>query len=144
MSYGESNIFTEILTEEVKPYSIRKEEDIRKAAEEKNCDVVFSDENHLLLDIDSQEALVTFHNSWDELSGSIGGYIESEHASKSGLPKKHIYIKLDKPMPDIWQRIALQMALGSDRIRELMHCREVMYGMENPICLFEPKKVQNG
>lgn len=115
------------------------EERIR-IARESGLEVVFADDRTLQLDLDTKDAYYLFRNQQDILGeerlGTEGDFIIEP--SKSGLPKRHVTIKLKEPA-DIWKRIALQCLLGSDLKREALNAARVLEGVPDPICFFEKK-----
>ena len=56
--------------------------------------------------------------------------------SRSGLPKRHITVTLDQPITN-YQRLALQVMLGSDRVREFLGYIQEKQGDPTPILFIE-------
>lgn len=94
----------------------------------------------LLLDLDTEAAWNTFRR----VQSLAGPYFNLgdvyEWPSKSGLPHRHVAIILEQGMHDQNTRIALQAALGSDPVREILTLRRAAHGIENASRLFVPKE----
>lgn len=104
--------------------------------------VVTPQDNQLQIDIDNQQqyeaflyAMKVVTSNWDD---SYLIDIE-DHPSKSGLPSRHITVTLPFKV-DPWQRIALQAALGSDPIRELLSATRLFRNEPNPTMFVELKQ----
>jgi hypothetical protein len=108
----------------------------RKKAERLGCDIVYGNDNTLLLDIDNEEDLHQFDKQYALLNEHVEMGLPVITASRSG--NKHISIKLTQPV-SLMERIALQTALGSDRKRELLSILGFRAGQENPVLLFKPR-----
>lgn len=99
--------------------------------------IVLPADNELQIDIDSEEDYLRFLQACAVLERN-----EVEHKiiriteSRSGYPKRHIIIEWPTLL-DPWKRIALQAALGSDHIRELLSSIRLMRGDEHPTLLVE-------
>lgn len=104
-------------------------------------DIVYPAANELQIDIDSDEQYAVFkqaiacvNRNWEE----IGEVTYEEHPSKSGFPSRHITAKMPFDV-EPWQRIALQAALGSDPIRELLSATRMLRGDIHPTLFVELK-----
>ena len=115
--------------------------------------IVYPEDNQLQLDIDSQEAYEVFQTLFRELGlDSIYEVTKTESASASGLPHRHITITLQEysahgslvpySMTE-GERIAFQLALGSDPVREFLNLKRLIYGTKRPTRLFETKEEVN-
>ena len=96
--------------------------------------VVLPEENQLQLDIDSVEHYRNFLHAAEVIMRNwpFACAIEIEdHPSSSGFPRRHITLTLPVSV-EPWQRIALQAALGSDPIRELLSATRLMRGDIHP------------
>ena len=99
--------------------------------------VCYPADNELQLDIDSEEQ----YAAWKKAEGIISrnevftAAVE-EAPSSSGLPHCHVRIRLPFDVTP-WQRIALQAALGSDPVRELLSCVRMLKGDVHPTLLVE-------
>lgn len=110
-------------------------EDIADAAD--RFDVVQSTATTLLLDLDTPEALVQFDRVLPKLAENFGPIQIDEWKSKSG--NTHAKITLSSEFP-IAIRLALQAALGSDGIREVLAVKRMLNGCVEPSVLFKPKE----
>jgi hypothetical protein len=99
---------------------------------------VYPADNELFVDIDTDAQHEAFGRSWAILSRDIPEATVSEHPSKSGLPCRHITVKLPFTVTP-WERIAFQGALGSDPVRELLSAMRLRNGSE-PATLFCEKR----
>lgn len=115
--------------------------DPEESAADLGCYVVYPKGSELQVDIDSEEAYQKFLLNYNRFcnEGAISVVSCTETPSKSGLPNRHITIKLGYTICK-WERIALQFALGSDPIRETLCVLRYSLGIENPIRFFEPIK----
>lgn len=102
-------------------------------ARSKGQEVVFGDSHHLLLDIDSKEALAHYE-SFMEMLKDLELVEESRWSSKS-LGHLHIIVQSKKYALTVSERIALQACLGSD----LKHEALSLVSYLNPCVLFKPK-----
>lgn len=100
--------------------------------------IVYPAANELQIDIDNDAHYDAFQRSWAIFGRDIPEAAISEHASKSGYPRRHITVSLPYEVT-AWQRIALQGALGSDPVRELLSAMRLQNGVE-PATLFCERK----
>jgi hypothetical protein len=121
MSYGEIN----------RTYS-----EVRTEAASQGQRVVAADDYTLQIDIDSEEDAEKWKRGSEILLRAINGKEVTIIESKSGFPHRHITIHLNKAM-DVWERIALQLCLGSHVTRETLNSYRVLVGNECPIVFFE-------
>lgn len=106
-------------------------------AKQKGLEVVFPGENELQIDIDDEAALKTYTAHEDIIENHWGIKRATKEASKSGKPGKyHITVTLKKRISPL-ERIALQMALGSDRKREVLSLVQLNNGDPNPTLFLE-------
>jgi hypothetical protein len=114
----------------------RNDTEMEEMAASKGCEVIYSDEYTLLLDLDDLASVEVFG-----LQHEIAvreGLVKQEHdvwTSRSG--KLHVRVYLPRAN-NVFQRLALQSMLGSDRKRDLLSLSRVMRGIANPIILFRP------
>lgn len=120
---------------------VRTHEQCLAWAEALNCDIRFPQPDELFIDIDTEAAWHRFLITYECLDKFIKCSCVIT-ASKSGLPKRHVVVKLDKHY-SITERIALQAIMGSDPMRELMSLKRVRddENYDTIICFFEPKVV---
>jgi hypothetical protein len=109
-----------------------------KEQEEAGFEVIFGDPKHLLLDLDTDRDLNSYDNRSDDLLRMFGHFEIERYTSKSGRGW-HVIVRLDEPIPNVLERIALQAALGSDPKREALSILRVRNGIAEPIRLFKPK-----
>jgi hypothetical protein len=86
----------------------------------------------LMLDIDTPQQLIDFQESYARLKDEsvLYGHRVSWTYSRSG--GIHIFFFLKTAVP-IMERLVLQMALGSDRVRERLSYQRVKHGDRCPI-----------
>ena len=107
-----------------------------KACLERGVKVVEPAENELFVDIDSHEAFGVFHAN----IRSMGALVENHAATLSPSRKAgryHVTVKLSRPVKDNFERILLQLLLGSDVSREMVSFREATLGLKLPTVFFE-------
>lgn len=119
-------------------YSWNESNEARQApAESLGLVVVHPRADELTIDLDSEEAFAIFEKNFE----IFNRYIAMERVplylfSKSGPPKRHVYLRLARPLSDL-ERVALQACLGSDATRELCGWFRIHYKVESPTLLFE-------
>lgn len=109
------------------------------AAKAKGMKVVIPGPTQLLLDIDNDA-----DHAWMQeqiacmASAGLTVRILSDHPSKSGLPRRHVYIDIGMELSAI-ERIAWQACIGSDRRREILSLLRVKHRHIDrpPTVLFE-------
>jgi hypothetical protein len=111
--------------------------EMEEAAEK--FDVVQSDATSLLLDLDTPEALAQYQRVLPKLLDNYDVVSTQSWLSKSG--NTHVRIELGREMT-LPERLALQAALGSDGVRELLSLRRFHNGIAEPSRLFRPKVVE--
>ncbi len=107
-----------------------------KVCLERGVKVVEPADNELFVDIDSHEGFGVFHAN----IGSLGDLVESHAATLSPSRKAgryHVTVKLSRPVKDNFERILLQLLLGSDVAREMVSFREATLGLKLPTVFFE-------
>ena len=104
-----------------------------------NASVVQADERTLQIDIDSEEDFVRWQRAHAMLSKVIDLSDSEVTISKSGLPHRHITIHLKNQSYSLFERIALQVCLGSDLWRETLNLYRALKGLDN-VCFFEKKE----
>jgi hypothetical protein len=130
-------------SEEVLDYMLHTEPNSQRAIDEAaklGMDVVFPQENQLQLDIDNEDAYDYMNGVLDVLETHWGIAKFEEHPSKSGLPKRHVTITLDKEL-SATERVLLQACMGSDRKRELLSYLQVLNGDAHPILFIEKRQL---
>lgn len=115
---------------------VRSYEEAVALADTQGKKVVPADNFTLQIDIDSEEDFRRWKNASDLLK-VINPESVNIISSSGGFPHRHITVNLGTYM-DVWKRIALQVLLGSDFVREKMNAYRVLKGdMECPIAFFE-------
>ena len=116
--------------------------DFIKLVEEEGGKVVIAAKDELQIDLDTEED----YKRWLRSSEIFFRYVDITKVmvtpSYSGLPHRHITIKLPFKVGR-WQRLALQAALGSDPIRELLSSIRYMEGDKYPTLFRENKEIEN-
>lgn len=109
----------------------------KERATAEGFEVVVADDHTLLLDLDDVSSIETYKRmrvvlfEWKE-PASI-----NEWLSKSG--NIHVMIRLTEPLA--WsRRYALQAALGSDRMREMLGVIQMLNGCDEASILFKPRR----
>lgn len=97
--------------------------------------VRMADDNHLLLDLDDEAAIARFAKLRPKLADLFGAKVVEEYESRSGPGHLHVILELGEPFPAAF-RIALQAAMGSDPLRELLSLRRLANGVVEPSRLF--------
>ncbi len=115
----------------------------REEAEAGGFTVHQGDGQHLLLDLDGDQARSYFERHLPRVSDAMEVYgcsleIQDEWPSKSGHGW-HVILRLSKPLP-VTERMVLQAALGSDLTRELLSLSRYWTGNLEPHLLFRPAK----
>ena len=129
---------------------------IHKAADDNNCIPVTPAEDELQLDLDSEEAweyfqarlvnlkqdLIAIEDQNNGLGAALAMPLPTYEwwPSKSGLPKRHVIVKLPGKVFDNYERLAWQYVLGDDPVRGAMNFRRVLLGIPDPFVLFKPKE----
>ena len=87
--------------------------DPEEAARARGCLVVYPKDNELQIDCDSEDAFEEFKKRWEEFKAVVTYEVEwSATPSSSGLPHRHITVTAKKSFFSVWERVALQFALG--------------------------------
>ncbi len=104
--------------------------------------VVLPEENQLLIDIDSPEALAVYEKNLPKFQMHVAVVLNEERkASRNG--NTHIYVTLDRNV-DTAERVMFQAFLGSDQTRELLSYVRIINDDPNPTLFIEkPTLLQN-
>lgn len=109
-------------------------------AAEKNCRVRYPAPNELFLDIDNDDDFEHFEAALAILRTHIEVDGFDVTVSRSGVPNRHIVVRLVRPVANDMERVLLQAVLGSDRVHEMLSLIAMKKGtMTHPTLLFEPK-----
>lgn len=114
-------------------------------AEKVGCVVVYPEPNQLQIDLDSEEAFTQHERLLLEFfyRGTVVKYTMDPPVvtpSKSGYPHRHITLSFHDHIFTEWERIGMQMMLGSDPVRERLNALRLASGIDRPCRLFEPKE----
>jgi hypothetical protein len=110
----------------------------RRAAEANGFEVIFANPHLLLLDLDTEEDFARFVKVYKRAKTLFGLENLQWWPSKSGPPHRHVSITIAFAL-SVEERIALQAALGSDPLREILNLKRLRVGVEEPSRLFCPK-----
>ena len=98
--------------------------------------VVLPGPRDLFVDIDTEADYLWLKAQLNTLAAlPFGIRIMRELPSKSGLPRRHVYLKTTRVLTPV-ERIALQACLGSDRKRELLSMMRVYLETKRPATIF--------
>jgi hypothetical protein len=118
-------------------YGLNNFEDAVEKAKSKGKIIIEPTDNELQLDIDSKEQYNILAARMMELNeNSHCIFHTQEFPSQGGAWHKHIYLKLAVDTP-ILERIALQLFLGSDPVKEYLSLCLVKIGDPHPVLMFE-------
>lgn len=121
---------------------MRTQERCAEWAAQLGCDLVVASDRELFIDIDTEHQFQVFSHVVRALKTHIACKVVRIDPSKQELPHRHIVVELREPLPLV-VRVALQAALGSDPMRELLSTIRAMNGEENVVLFFEKKKENN-
>jgi len=107
-------------------------------AEAEGLAVVLPLINEIQIDIDDEHSYEIYESVLPIISKYYGILDVHERESRSGYPKRHITLTLGKTVNQ-YERIALQLALGSDRIREVLGIVQANLGDPSPTLFLEKK-----
>jgi len=107
-----------------------------REAQDNGLVVVYPESNQLQIDIDSDRAFEIFLEMKHLLDKFFVVRGVTILPSRSGLPKRHITVTLHNPITN-YQRLALQVMMGSDRVREFLGYIQEMQGDPTPILFIE-------
>lgn len=115
---------------------VMSEEYIKDITKDNIFKVVIPAEDELQIDLDSEEDHKRYNHAAEIFFRYIAPVDIKTATSSSGEGRCHITIKLPFKA-SLWQRLALQAALGSDHIREILSCIQLLEGDNNPILFKE-------
>jgi hypothetical protein len=79
-----------------------------------------------------------FDRGMDVMIKHFNAQVIKSTPSRSGLPKRHLIVRLNRPVSNA-ERIALQAALGSDPVREILGIVRVQHNDPHPTLFLESK-----
>jgi len=126
-----------------RPLSVERFEADRATALKRGFTIVDSDDYTLTLDLDGPEAGARLALVFERASELFGLTITERWPSKSGAAgHEHVVISVTDHGPlDATTRIAIQVILGSDPVRELLALKRLENGVAEPSQLFKPRRV---
>lgn len=114
-------------------------------AKDNGLDVVYPKNNELFLDIDGDSEYAVFTknlNILEQFFGKVTFVTSPSRNSTNTAPRFHVTVKLEKPVKSNFERIALQVFLGSDRTREFLGWVRAENRDAEPSIFFEKKVAQ--
>lgn len=105
--------------------------------------IVYPKDDELFIDLDSESAYGNFQERFQYVkvvSDEWGSASYKTTPSKSGLPKRHVVIRVPGKVFSDYERLALQFAFGSDFIREALSAFRGACGNKNLSVFFEVDK----
>jgi hypothetical protein len=113
-------------------------EDAGLIAESENCNLIVAKPNELLLDYDQAEMPIEYYRMLPLVKKLFGVAGIERWSSRGG--NCHVRIRLWVSKLDWGQRIALQAAMGSDPVKEMIALSRGHFKIrEEPVVLFQPK-----
>jgi hypothetical protein len=117
-------------------------------AQNENLDVKFPKANELFIDLDNDISFALFKKQMDILKKYVGILQQHKYpwdyavtASRHGLPGRHIVVVLKSDVTEV-ERVALQAAMGSDRVRELLGYVQAKNNDPHPTLFLENKPLE--
>ncbi len=112
------------------------------AAKRLGLKVRIPEPDELFIDIDNDEDYEIFEENYEILRANlqvVDGVLASKKVavSKSGLPNRHVVVKLGRPVLNPLERLLYQALLGSDRKHELLSYLALCGGHAAPTMFFE-------
>lgn len=102
------------------------------------CSILFPQKDELFIDIDSNDSFEVFCENFRLLKDARIIVGEPKvWPSKSGLPHRHIIVKVNSLVLARLDKITLQLILGSDRKHEMWSYLASVAGHPNPTLFFE-------
>lgn len=114
-------------------------DDPQETAEKLGLQIVEPGPRDVFVDIDT-DADYRHLTAMLDVVNAVEVYLKigAEYPSKSGLPRRHVYVVADRDLTPV-ERIAIQATLGSDRKRELLSLLRVwLHTDRQPTVFFEP------
>jgi len=108
-----------------------------KACAERGCCIVEPKDNELFVDIDTFHSLGVLHANRAALGELVNDMVVRPSPSKKA-GRFHVVVRLKRPVKDAFERIMLQLLLGSDVSREAVSYKEAALGLRAPTVFFEP------
>jgi hypothetical protein len=118
-------------------YEAVHDQDVEEVAAARGCYVWDSDDKMLQLDIDSEADLEFALMQIERMQAHDVYQVREVQVLLSQNDRWHIVVFLWESV-EVQERIALQAAMGSDRVRELLNLIRIRKGVKNPVRLFRP------
>lgn len=112
-----------------------RREHAEEQAKAKGCVVVEPKPNELFIDIDREEDLEFFHKNIVHVAKRCSLTVEMRPSLRKG--HFHVVVRFADRELMLWERIAFQAVLGSDRVRELISVFRLLDGDKAPTLFFE-------
>lgn len=115
---------------------------LKKADEDakaRGCVVIKPKPKELFIDIDREADLVWFLKSIDRVANWLPCTWEVKDSPSGVAGRHHVYVTFERDL-SVWERVALQAVLGSDRTRELLSVLRILSGDPNPTLFFEKEE----
>ena len=104
-----------------------------------NLLVVFPNDKEIQLDLDTEHAFNIYQEMLPLFEKYFGVAKVEVKPSRSGLPKRHVTLTTYESLAN-YQRIAIQLALGSDRVREMLSIVQEYFKDPHPTLFLENKE----
>lgn len=118
-------------------YNLEREAEAVKKATADGFTIVRGNENTLLLDLDTAQAMKQFNSTYEMVDSKFGILHQEFWTSKSGGERRHAKLIL-KTSLSAAERVALQAIMGSDPKREIFAVTKLGHGIAEPSMLFKP------
>lgn len=109
---------------------------MEEKAESLGLKVIVPPCNSLALDLDTDDQFAVYQRNFEVFKRHSEDLVAEVFETASKSNHRHIYIKLKRALP-MHQRLALQAALGSDPMKELLGNLRTELGEGTPIAMFE-------
>jgi hypothetical protein len=139
--YPQTIAATDLEPKEYAKIGIRDNKAALELAAKEGLSVVYPKSNELQVDVDNDQSYLFFIKQRDTLGWMLGIESITENPSKSGLPRRHITVRLKKSVTAL-ERLCLQACLGSDRVRETLGYARHKNGESNPTLFFEKRETE--
>ncbi len=121
-------------------------EKLKEYAENNGLEVILPDPNELFIDLDTDQGYQLFKQQLDVLQQIVEAVIVRQGPSRSGLPHRHIVVRVTVPkndgtngVPSEMEKLALQTMLGSDRRCEILRYMRWRQHDPHPTVFLEKK-----
>lgn len=122
-------------------FKVETLETIQQEAAELGCEAVVAKDNELQFDLDNVEARLWFEKFYEKQLANRFYMKVPRRSWRSRSGNLHVVVTLPHALP-VPERIALQLAGGSDPKREFAALCCHWDGSLNPVLLFKPKETR--